>query len=146
MKTKHFALFALFFIVSGSLANAQESSLVKNVRSLLDNYEVALSSKSSSNVADCFHNDAFILPEGKQIVKNREGIMDNFKGLETIDFDEKFVIEETILAGDFVIVQTKNIGSWKDPKAAQSGNFEVKGQMILKPNQIGELKIWKVLV
>ncbi len=145
MKKKHFALIALFFIVSGTLVNAQESSLVKKVRSLLDKYEVALSSKSSSNVADCFHNDAFILPEGKHVVKNREGIMDNFKALETIDFVEKFVIEETILAGEFVIIQTKNMGSWKDPQTSQSGNFEVKAQMILKPNQNGELKIYRYI-
>jgi ketosteroid isomerase-like protein len=96
-------------------------------------------------MADCFHDDAMILPEGKPIVKGREEIIESFKWLESVDFSEQFIIEEVITAGEYSIVRTRNIGSWKDPKTAESGNFEVKGLLVLKPDQNGGLKIYRYM-
>lgn len=96
-------------------------------------------------MADCFHDDAMILPEGKPVVSGREEIDESFKWLESVDFSEKFIIEEVIEAGDYRIVRTRNLGSWKNPKTAESGNFEVKGLLILKPDQEGSFKIYRYM-
>ena len=145
MKTKLITLLTFFSLISITLIHAQESTLGKDIRALLDQYGSAVGSKSSSKMADCFHDDAMILPEGKPIVKGREEIIESFKWLESIDFAEKFIIEEVITASEYSIVRTRNIGSWKDPKTAESGNFEVKGQLILKPDQHGNLKIYRYM-
>ena len=145
MKTKPITLLAIFFLISITSTNAQESDLKNEVRALLDQYGSAVGSKTSSKMADCFHDDAMILPEGKPIVKGREAIVESFKWLESVDFTERFIIEEVIKADDYSIVQTRNIGSWTDPKTSESGNFEVKGQFILKPDQHGDLKIYRYM-
>jgi|GEM_PF-6366836 len=145
MKSKHSYFLVLFLVVFITRANAQQIELNNDIRVLLNSYEIALSSKSAANVADCFHSDAVILPEGKHPVKGKKEIIENFKGLETIEFVENFTVEEVINAGDYLIVQTKNIGSWKNLKTSEGGNFEVKGQMILKPNEAGDLKIYRYM-
>lgn len=145
MKLNLLTLLAFFFLVSMSLTHAQESVSGKDIRALLDQYGSAVGSKSSSKMADCFHDDAMILPEGKPIVKGREEVVESFKWLESVDFTEEFLIEEVIPAGEYSIVRTRNIGSWKDPKTAESGNFEVKGMLILKPDQNGALKIYRYM-
>lgn len=145
MKTKPIKLIAFFFLISISFTYAQEGTVDKDVRAALDQYGNAVSSKSTSKMADCFHDDAIILPEGKPIVNGRKEIIESFKWLESLDFAEQFIIEEVITAGDYKIVRTRNLGSWKDPKTAESGNFEVKGQIILKPDQDGDLKIYRYM-
>jgi len=145
MKTKLISIITFFFLISITLTHAQESALEKDIRALLDQYGSAVGSKSSLKMADCFHDDAMILPEGKPIVKGREEIIESFKWLESVDFVEQFIIEEVITTGEYSIVRTRNIGSWKDLKTAESGNFEVKGQLILKPNQNGDLKIYRYM-
>jgi len=145
MKTKLITLLTFFSLISITLTHAQESVLSKDVRALLDQYGSAVGSKSTSKMADCFHDDAIILPEGKPIVYGREEIIESFKWLESVDFAEKFIIEEVISAGEYSIVRTRNIGNWKDPKTAESGNFEVKGLLILKPDENGDLKIYRYM-
>ena len=145
MKTKLLTLLTFFSLVSITLTHAQESTLGKDVRELLDQYGNAVGSKSFSKMADCFHDDAMILPEGKPIVKGRKEIIESFKWFESLDFAEQFIIEEVIMAGEYSIARTRNIGSWKDPKTAESGNFEVKGLLILKPDQNGDLKIYRYM-
>lgn len=145
MKTRLRTLIIIFSLVSISLMHAQESTVEKEVRACLDQYATAVSSKSTSKMADCFHDDAMILPEGKPVVSGREEIDESFKWLESVDFSEKFIIEEVIEAGDYRIVRTRNLGSWKNPKTAESGNFEVKGLLILKPDQEGGFKIYRYM-
>ena len=145
MKTILLTLFTFFSIVSITTIHGQESALRKDTRALLDQYGSAVGSKLSSKMADCFHDDAMILPEGKPIVKGREKIVESFKWLESVDFSEQFIIEEVIRAGEYGIVQTRNIGSWKDPKTAESGNFEVKGQFVVKTDKNGDLKIYRYM-
>jgi len=145
MKTKLITLLTFFSLISITLIHAQESAFGKDIRALLDQYGSAVGSKSTTKMADCFHDDAMILPEGKPIVKGREEIIESFKWLESVDFAEQFIIEEVITAGEYSIVRTRNIGSWKDPKTSESGNFEVKGQLILKPDQHGDLKIYRYM-
>ena len=145
MKTNLLTLFTFFFLLSITLTHAQESRLEKDVREVLDQYGSAVGSKSTSKMADCFHDDAMILPEGKPTVKGREEIVESFKWLESLDFAEQFIIEEVIQAGEYSIVRTRNIGSWTDPKTAESGNFEVKGLLVLKPDQNGGLKIYRYM-
>lgn len=145
MKTRLRTLIIIFSLVSISLMHAQESTVEKEVQACLDQYATAVSSKSTSKMADCFHDDAMILPEGKPVVSGREEIDESFKWLESVDFSEKFIIEEVIEAGDYRIVRTRNLGSWKNPKTAESGNFEVKGLLILKPDQEGGFKIYRYM-
>lgn len=145
MKTRLRTLIIIFSLVSISLMHAQESTVEKEVRACLNQYATAVSSKSTSKMADCFHDDAMILPEGKPVVSGREEIDESFKWLESVDFSEKFIIEEVIEAGDYRIVRTRNLGSWKNPKTAESGNFEVKGLLILKPDQEGGFKIYRYM-
>lgn len=145
MKTKLITLLTFFSLISITLTQAQESASEKDIRALLDQYGSAVGSKSTTKMADCFHDDAMILPEGKPIVKGREAIIESFKWLESVDFAEQFIIEEVITAGEYSIVRTRNIGSWKDPNTAESGNFEVKGQLILKPDQNRDLKIYRYM-
>ena len=111
------------------------------VRVLLDDYESALRSKSSEKIARIFHEDATILPEGKNIVSGRANIVQHFKGLETIDFEENFIVEESFLAGAYIVVQTKNRGRWSMPGKDEFNAFEGKGQLILKQN---DAKAWKI--
>jgi len=96
-------------------------------------------------MADCFHDDAMILPEGKPVVKGRKEIIDSFKWLESVDFSEQFIIEEVISAGEYSVIRTRNLGSWKDPKTNESGNFEVKGLLIVKSDYNGDLKIYRYM-
>lgn len=145
MKTRLLTLFTVFTLVSVTMIHAQESTLDEDVREVLDQYGSAVGSKLSSKMADCFHDDAMILPEGKPIVQGREEIIESFKWLESLDFAERFIVEEVISAGEYSIVRTRNIGSWKDPKTAESGNFEVKGLLVLKPNKNGDLKIYRYM-
>lgn len=145
MKTKLLTLFTFLSLLSITFTHAQESTSGKNVRALLDKYGGAVGSKSSSKMADCFHDDAMILPEGKPVVKGRKEIVESFKWLESVDFAEEFIIEEVIEAGEYNIVRTRNIGNWKDPKTAESGNFEVKGLLVVKPDQNGDLKIYRYM-
>ena len=113
------------------------------VRSLLDDYEEALGSKSAEKIAQVFHEQATILPEGKNVVQGRAGIAEHFKDLETMNFEEKFIVDESFRAGEYIVVQTKNLGKWSIPDKHESGEFEVKGQMILKQNQKKEWKIFR---
>ena len=145
MKIKLLTLLTIFSLTSLTLTHAQDSALEKDVREVLDQYGNAVGSKSTLKMADCFHDDAMILPEGKPIVKGREEIIESFKWLESVDFAEQFIIEEIIAAGEYSIVRTRNLGSWKDPKTAESGNFEVKGMLVLKPDQNGDLKIYRYM-
>jgi len=145
MKTKLLTFLTIFSLASLTITHAQDSALKKDVREVLDRYGNAVGSKSTLKMADCFHDDAMILPEGKPIVKGREEIIESFKWLESVDFAEQFIIEEVIMAGEYNIVRTRNIGSWKDPKTAESGNFEVKGLLVLKPDQNGDLKIYRYM-
>ena len=145
MKTKLITRITFLFLLSITFTHAQVSTSGKNVRALLDEYGTAVGSKSSSKMADCFHDDAMILPEGKPVVKGRKEIVESFKWLESVDFSEEFIIEEVIAAGEYNIVRTRNIGSWKDPKTAESGNFEVKGLLVVKPDQNGDLKIYRYM-
>ena len=111
MKTKLITLLTFFSLISITLTQAQESASEKDIRALLDQYGSAVGSKSTTKMADCFHDDAMILPEGKPIVKGREAIIESFKWLESVDFAEQFIIEEVITAGEYSIVRTRNIGS-----------------------------------
>ena len=135
-------LFTLFII---SVNYGQSINSHPRVKKLLNQYEEALSSKSADKIANCFHNNAMVFPQGKKTVNGRIEIIENFKNLETIDFAEKFTIQEVIKADNYFIVQTKNTGSWANPQTAEKGKFEVKGQMILKPDKQGNLKIYRYM-
>lgn len=129
-------LLALFVV---GCQKGNDPSVLKEV---FANYEEALSSKSAEKVANSFFEDARILPEGKNVVIGRNAIIEHFSGLESIDFQESFEIEEVIESGDNFIVQTKNIGSWRNPESNDSGNFEVKGQLVIAKDSDG---LWKIL-
>lgn len=135
-------LFLLFVV---TVNYGQSIHVNAGIKKLLSEYETALSSKSAVKIANCFHNDAMVFPQGKKTVNGRTEIMANFKGLETIDFIEKFTIQEVIKTDEYFIVQTKNTGSWENPETSEKGTFEVKGQMILKPDKKGGLKIYRYM-
>lgn len=143
MKSKRNVSLLCFALLGAFMFAQAQQAKQKAIMEMLGQYEEALSSKSASNVADIFHDDAQILPEGKPVVKGREAIIANFKGLETIDFKENFELKEYILAEDYVIIQTKNVGHWGNPTTKESGDFEVKGMMVLKPDEEGKLKIFR---
>ena len=145
MKTKLHTRVSFLFLAFTMLTHAQESGLEIAVRALLDQYGSAVGSKSPTIMADCFHDDAIILPEGKPIVAGREEIVESFRWLESVDFAEQFIIEEVITSGEFSVVRTRNIGRWSNPETDESGNFEVKGLLVIKPDQHGKLKIYRYM-
>ena len=143
MNKSSYSKFIFLVLTIVTIACTKEVNDSEVVRSLLDEYQVALSSKSSKKIAQVFHKDATILPEGKNVVVGRAGITEHFKGLETIDFKEEFVVDESFWAGEYIVVQTKNLGRWSTPDKRESGEFEVKGQMLLKQNHSKEWKIFR---
>ena len=138
---KYFALIILLSCFSCSPAPIEKSE----IRNLLDEYSAALSSKSAENVAGIFHTQAQVLPEGNNVAQGRAEIEALFKGLETIDFEENFEVQEVLPADDMVIVRTVNKGMWSSLESAESGSFTVKGQMILKRDNNADLKIFRYM-
>ena len=110
---------------------------------LLEDYSKALGSKSAEQVSELFHEDAQILAEGKPTVVGRSDIRAHFSGLESIDFEESFEILDMLTSEDYIILQTRNSGNWKNPESGESGSFEVKGLFVLSPDKEGTLKILK---
>ena len=132
----------ILLVMTTSLFGCKGTPDQKVLNEVFSTYEKALSSKSAENVANSFFDDAKILPEGKPIVEGRTAIVEHFSGLETIDFEEKFIIEEVIASGEHFIVQTKNVGLWNNPETGDYGSFEVKGQLVIAQDEDGD---WKIL-
>ncbi|WP_224484521.1 Dabb family protein [Robertkochia aurantiaca] len=137
-------LFAVPALLLFTLTGCQpEQDAELDTVNLLNEYREALGSKSAENVADIFHDDAVLLAEGTNPIRGREAIIEHFRQIEDLDFNEDFKVQEIIKSGEYLIVETDNIGSWSDPESGASGEFNVKGQMILKKNQEGDLKIFR---
>ena len=113
------------------------------VKRLLSRLSAALTEKSAEKVAGLFHSDAIILAEGSTAVRGNKEIINHFKWLESIEFEEQFEIEEVIKAGEFLIVQTDNIWKWSNSNENKSIEFVLKGQLLLKEDENDELKIYR---
>ena len=118
---KYFLLFILLSFFSCS-QNAIEHSAIEK---LLNEYSIALGSKSAQNVAELFHEEAQLLAEGKNAVQGRAKIQEHFIGLESIDFEENFEIKDVVQAGNLSIVRTRNSGKWNNLDKTESGSFNV---------------------
>ncbi|MBV6655397.1 MAG: Dabb family protein [Mameliella sp.] len=139
--SRYFLFLASIFAFSCNQNTVEPSEITQ----LLDNYAVALGSKSAQQVAELFHKDAQLMPEGKAVVDGRAAIQDHFKGLESIDFEERFEIQEVLPSGNFTIVRTLNTGKWSSLDKTDHGSFSVKGQMVLKRDGKGNLKIFRYM-
>ena len=138
---KYLLLIALVFCFSCSQKTIEQTE----IRKLLDEYSVALGSKSAQNVAEIFHEEAQLSPEDGNVVQGRAKIQEHFKGLETIDFEENFEIQEVLPTDNLIIVRTLNTGKWNNLDNTEGGSFSVKGQMVLKRASNGALKIFRYM-
>ena len=109
-------LFCTIFslILTVPLSWAQGASQIAS--GVLANYKQALSSKSSKKIAQVFHPEAVLLPNDNLYVSGRKGIAHVFSGLENIDFEEDFEIQEAFESGELIVVQTENRGKWANPE------------------------------
>lgn len=135
----------LFITIASCISCNQKPLEQTEIRKLLDEYSIALGSKSALSIAQIFHEDAQLLPENGNVVLGRSGIQEHFKGLESIDFEENFEIKEVLSAKDMAIVRTLNTGKWNNLENTESGSFLVKGQMVLKRSSSGDLKIFRYM-
>ncbi len=141
----HLSIITKIFIIGFLFSACTQHTPIERseIEALLDEYSKALSSKSAAKIAAVFHENAIILPEGKTVVKGTASIVENFKELEKLDFEEKFEIQEILPAGEIAIIQTQNIGRWSNPENGEQAQFSVKGQMVLKKDNKGQLKIFR---